>query len=42
MQTHEVLPAIRKAGGYIRGAEDMSKMEILSKALDSEGDAGRK
>ena len=31
--THEVLPAIRKTGGYIAGEESMSDEELLSKAL---------
>ncbi len=32
--THEVLPAIRKTGGYIHGAEEMSDEEILARALE--------
>lgn len=31
--TSEVLPAIRKTGGYIHGAKDMTDMEIVSKAF---------
>lgn len=31
--THEVIPAIRKTGGYISGAEEMSDEEIMAKAL---------
>lgn len=31
--TSEVLPAIRKTGGYINGSEDMSDEEIMAKAL---------
>lgn len=31
--THEVLPAIRKNGGYIAGQEHMNDQEILAKAL---------
>lgn len=31
--TSEVLPSIRKHGGYIAGQEDMSNEELLSKAL---------
>ncbi len=31
--THEVLPSIRKTGGYISGQEEMNDEEILSKAL---------
>jgi anti-repressor protein len=32
--THEVLPTIRKTGGYIVNAENMNDVEILCKALD--------
>lgn len=31
--THEVIPAIRKTGGYIAGAENLSDDEIMAKAL---------
>lgn len=31
--THEVLPSIRANGGYIHGAQDMTDMEIVSKAF---------
>lgn len=31
--TSEVLPAIRKTGGYIHGAEEMTDAELLSKAV---------
>lgn len=31
--THEVIPAIRKTGGYIAGEESMSDDELLSRAL---------
>ena len=31
--THEVIPSIRKHGGYIDGQEEMSDVELLSKAL---------
>lgn len=31
--THEVIPAIRKTGGYIAGEADMTDDELLSKAL---------
>lgn len=31
--THEVLPSIRKHGGYIVGQEDMSEDEIMARAL---------
>lgn len=31
--THEVLPSIRKNGGYIDGQEEMSEIELLSKAI---------
>lgn len=31
--THEVLPSIRKNGGYIAGQENLSDEELLSKAL---------
>lgn len=31
--THEVIPAIRKTGGYIAGEADMTDEELLSKAL---------
>lgn len=31
--THEVLPSIRKSGGYIAGQEDMSDSELMAKAL---------
>ena len=31
--THEVLPSIRKNGGYIAGQETLSDEELLSKAL---------
>ena len=31
--THEVIPAIRKPGGYISGAKEMSDEEIMAKAL---------
>lgn len=31
--THEVLPSIRKSGGYIVGQEDMSDSELMAKAL---------
>lgn len=31
--THEVLPSIRKHGGYIKGQESMTDEELLSKAL---------
>lgn len=31
--THEVLPSIRKSGGYIEGQEDMSDSELMAKAL---------
>ena len=30
---HKVLPAIRKTGGYIHGADKMSEKEIMAKAL---------
>jgi anti-repressor protein len=32
--THEVLPTIRKTGGYIKNAGGMSDKEILIRALD--------
>ena len=31
--THEVLPSIRKSGGYIAGQEEMSDSELMAKAL---------
>lgn len=31
--THDVIPSIRKYGGYIDGQEEMSDVELLSKAL---------
>lgn len=31
--THEVIPSIRKTGGYIAGQESMSDIELLSKAV---------
>lgn len=31
--THEVLPSIRKSGGYIAGQESMSDAELMAKAL---------
>lgn len=31
--THEVLPAIRRTGGYIAGADSMTDAEIMAKAL---------
>ena len=31
--THEVLPSIRKTGGYIAGQESMSDSELMAKAL---------
>lgn len=31
--THDVIPSIRKTGGYINGSEDMSDDEIMAKAL---------
>ena len=31
--THEVLPAIRKTGGYIAGSEKMSDAELMAKAV---------
>lgn len=31
--THDVLPAIRKTGGYIAGEENMTDDELLSRAL---------
>lgn len=31
--THEVLPSIRKSGGYISGQEQMSDSELMAKAL---------
>jgi prophage antirepressor-like protein len=31
--THDVIPTIRKTGGYIHGADEMSNEEILSHAL---------
>lgn len=31
--THEVIPSIRKSGGYISGQENMTDAELLSKAL---------
>lgn len=31
--THEVIPSIRKSGGYIAGQESMTDAELLSKAL---------
>lgn len=31
--THEVIPAIRKTGGYISGAKEMSDEEIMARAL---------
>ena len=31
--THEVIPAIRKTGGYIAGTENLSDDEIMAKAL---------
>lgn len=31
--THEVIPSIRKSGGYIAGQENMTDAELLSKAL---------
>lgn len=31
--THEVIPSIRKTGGYIAGEENMSDEELLSRAL---------
>ena len=31
--THEVIPSIRKSGGYIAGQEEMSDSELMAKAL---------
>lgn len=31
--THEVIPSIRKHGGYIAGQEDMSEDEIMARAI---------
>lgn len=31
--THEVIPSIRKTGGYIAGQDDMSDTELLSRAI---------
>ena len=31
--THDVLPSIRKTGGYIMGQEEMSDIELLSRAI---------
>ena len=31
--THEVIPSIRKHGGYIAGQEDLSERELLARAL---------
>ena len=31
--THEVIPSIRKSGGYIAGQEDMSDADLMAKAL---------
>ena len=31
--THEVLPSIRKNGGYISGQDNLGEMEIIAKAL---------
>lgn len=31
--THEVIPSIRKTGGYIAGQEEMSDSELMAKAL---------
>lgn len=31
--THEVLPAIRKTGGYIAGSENLSDAELMAKAV---------
>lgn len=31
--THEVIPSIRKSGGYIAGQEEMSDAELMAKAL---------
>ena len=31
--THDVIPSIRKTGGYINGSEDMSDDEIMARAL---------
>lgn len=31
--THDVLPSIRKTGGYIMGQEEMSDIELLSRAV---------
>ena len=31
--THDVIPAIRKTGGYIHGAEGMTEAEIMAKAF---------
>lgn len=31
--THEVIPSIRKSGGYISGQEEMSDAELMAKAL---------
>lgn len=31
--THEVIPSIRKTGGYIAGQDDMSDAELLSRAI---------
>lgn len=31
--THEVIPSIRKSGGYIAGQEQMSDAELMAKAL---------
>lgn len=32
--THEVIPAIRKTGGYIAGEEQMTDDELMAKALE--------
>ena len=32
--THEVLPNIRRTGGYIHGAEQMSDTEVLVRAIE--------
>ena len=31
--THDVIPSIRKSGGYIAGQEDMSDADLMAKAL---------
>lgn len=31
--THEVIPAIRRTGGYLSGAQDMTPEELMAKAL---------